>query len=78
VFDPNEALGIAATHRRRAAEARLRHPDWETQAARHDQMVAICENHAVTLREQGDAYQLAKARQPALPAPVTVQPVKVS
>lgn len=51
LFDPDEALGIAATHRRRAAEARLRHPGSEAQAARHDQMAAICECHAATLRD---------------------------
>lgn len=49
VHDPDEALGIAATHRKRAAEARLRHPGWEVQAARHDQMAAICEAHAAAL-----------------------------
>ena len=51
VFDPDEALGIAATHRRRAAEARLRHEGWEAQAGRHDQMAAICEAHAAVLRD---------------------------
>jgi hypothetical protein len=50
VFDPDEALGIAATHRRRAVEARLCHPGWEAQAARHDQMAAICEAYAAALR----------------------------
>ena len=51
VFDPDEALGIAETHRRRAAEARLRHAGWEAQAARHDQMAGICEAHAAALRD---------------------------
>ena len=51
VFEPDEALHIAATHRRRAAEARLRHPGWEAQAARHDQMAAICVAHAAALRD---------------------------
>ena len=51
VFDPDEALGIAATHRRRAAEARLRDEGWEVQAARHDQMAAICVTHATALRD---------------------------
>lgn len=49
VYDPDEALGIAATHRRGAAEARLRQPGWEIQATRHDQMAAICEAHAAAL-----------------------------
>lgn len=49
VHDPDEALGIAATHHRRAAEVRLRGPGWEIQAARHDQMAAICEEHAAAL-----------------------------
>ena len=58
VHDPDEALWIAATHHRRAAEVRLRAPGWEIQAIRHDQMAAICEEHAATL---------IKARQADLP-----------
>lgn len=49
VHDPNEALNIAATHHSRATEVRLRGPGWEIQAARHDQMAAICETHAAAL-----------------------------
>ena len=49
VHHSDEALVIAATHRRRAAEARLRQPGWEVQATRHDQMAAICETHAAAL-----------------------------
>jgi len=49
VHDADEALGIAATHRGRAADARLRHPGWKIQATCHDQMAAICEAHAAAL-----------------------------
>lgn len=59
VHDVDEALGIAATHRMRAADERLRHPAWEIQATRHDQMAAICEAHAAALAGSQSA---AKAR----------------
>ena len=49
VHDPAEALAVAATHRRRAAKERLRHPGFEDQAARHEQMAGICEEHAAAL-----------------------------
>jgi hypothetical protein len=63
VHDPEEALGIAATHHRRAAEARARKPvtvdsfqdqsaaAWQDRrAAAHDAMAEACERHAATLR----------------------------
>ena len=62
VHAPEEALGIAATHRRRAAEARQAIPapivsfrdrsvalGLEERAARHDAMAAACERHAARL-----------------------------
>lgn len=63
VHDPEEALWIAATHRTRAREARSaisaridnfsdrsRALDLQGGAASHDQMAAICEQHAANLR----------------------------
>ncbi len=63
VRDPEEALFIAGTHRRRAAEARSGVPAvidgyqdqcraWglEGVACRHDEIAAVCERHAARLR----------------------------
>ncbi len=63
VHDPEEALWIAATHRTRAREARGAIParidnfydrsrvlGLEGRAASHDQLGAICEQHASNLR----------------------------
>lgn len=63
VHDPDEALHIAATHRRHAAEARTCIPDVilnyqqqcvaagaEQRAGNHDEIVAVCERHAARLR----------------------------
>ncbi len=63
VHDPEEALWIAATHRTRAREARSSAPansdnfydrsralGLEGRAASHDQLAAICEQHAANLR----------------------------
>ena len=63
VHAPEEALGIAATHRRRAAEARQAIPvplesfhdharalGLEQRAVRHDAMAEACERHAARLR----------------------------
>ena len=52
VHHADEALGIAATHHRRAAKARLRFPGWKIQATSHDQMATICEAHAAALTRQ--------------------------
>ena len=49
VHDPDEARHIAASHRNHAIRFRSGHPGWEPQAARHDQMAAICEEHATAL-----------------------------
>ena len=62
VHDPDEALEIAATHRRRAAEERLGYPGQEVQAARHDRMAAICEEHAATLAEDRAWSRLRRRR----------------
>ena len=64
VHDPEEALSIAATHRRRAAEARSNIPpltrgildrcmatSLEQRACRHNEIVAVCEQHARCLRD---------------------------
>ncbi len=63
VHEPEEALWIAATHRTRAREARSAIParidncsdrsralGLEGRAASRDQMAAICEQHAASLR----------------------------
>ena len=63
VQDPEEALWIAAKHRTRAREARSVIParidnfhdrsqalGLEGRAASHDQLAAICEQHAINLR----------------------------
>jgi len=63
VHDPEEALGIAATHRARAAEARAAVPGHiasfrtrsqalglEMRANRHDEMAEVCEQHAASLQ----------------------------
>ncbi len=66
VCGPEEALGIAATNRRHAAEARNAKPasidDYrdhchalrmEQRARRHDEIVTVCEQHAASLRARG-------------------------
>jgi len=68
VHDPEEALSIAATHHRRAAEARSGIPDvidnfldrckaagLEQRACCHDEIAAVCERHAARLRAQAHA-----------------------
>ncbi len=68
VHDPEEALSIAATHHRRATEARSGIPDvidnfldrsravsLEQRACCHDEIAAVCERHAARLRAQAHA-----------------------
>lgn len=68
VYDPEEALWIAATHRRRAAEARSGIPvivdtyqrrcmaaGLEQRACREEEIAAVCERHAARLRAQSHA-----------------------
>ena len=62
VHDPEDALWIAATHRRHAADARSQTAaiesfrDWsratglESQASQHDEMARLCERHAADLQ----------------------------
>ena len=72
VHDPDEALHIAATHLRHAAEARACIPDVirnhhqqcvaagaEQPARNHDEIVAVCERHAARLRLKTDAARRA-------------------
>jgi hypothetical protein len=67
VHDPDEALAISATHRRRAAEARCAIPDpirdfrGQSQAAglhrraqSHDEIAELCERHAEELAAKAD------------------------
>jgi len=49
VYCPHEALQIAASHHRHAAEKRARGPSFESQARLHDERARLCEAHAVTL-----------------------------
>lgn len=53
VHDSEEALFIAATHRRKAAELRDR-----GLAAPHDEMVHICEQHAANLVREAAALSV--------------------
>jgi len=79
VRDPEEAVFIARTHRRRAAEARSGIPAviegyqdqcraWglEGVACRHDEIADVCERHAARLRA---ASCPASARDPATAHP---------
>ena len=50
VYDPEEALFIAATHRRKATELHQR-----GLAAPHDEMVHVCEQHAANLERAAAA-----------------------
>jgi len=63
VHDPEEAVFVAGTHRRRAAEARsgipavirnfqddFRARDLESVACNHDEIVVVCERHEARLR----------------------------
>jgi len=73
VHDPEEALSIAATHHRRAAEARSGIPDvidnfldrckaagLEQRAYCHEEIAALCERHAARLRAQAHAHARAE------------------
>lgn len=68
VHDPAEALHIAAAHRRRAAKARdaipaaigsfrdrCRANGLEQRACQHDELAAVCEQHAANLQATGGA-----------------------
>lgn len=62
VHDPEEAMGLAASHRRQAAEARMCIPAsidsfrdrsraayLQQRAADHEEIAAVCERHAAEL-----------------------------
>ena len=70
VFNPEEALSLAANHHWRAAEARRAIPDriechrdrcranWFAGIAlEHDQIAAVCERHAARLQAAADLRQ---------------------
>lgn len=74
VHDPEEAVHIARTHRRHAAEARACIPDVirnhqqqcvaagvEQRARSHEEIAAVCERHAARLRLKAEARRRAAA-----------------
>ena len=50
VYCQFEALHIAASHHRHAAEKRARGSGWKVDACRHDDLAKFCEVHAEKLR----------------------------